>query len=250
MLDALKSKIKDWREEDRYAYVTEPIHRARSAYRQVMRSLFFPRLIDEMKRLGPIDDPEVLWEKVSGGFYGIVSPIQNHEEILALLRLLKAVRPSRVMEIGTANGGTLLMFSRVMAPDGRLISIDLPGGPGGGGYPEWKVPLYRAFAMPGQDLELIRGDTHDPDALRRTEAWLAGDRLDFLFIDGDHSYEGVKQDFETFGPLVRPGGIIAFHDIEFCEGVRQFWQELRPTRPTEEFLGSRGQVYGIGIVRA
>jgi len=38
-------------------------------------------------------------------------------------------------------------------------------------------------------------------------------RGDFLFIDGDHTYEGVEGDFEMYSPLVRRGGIIAFHDI-------------------------------------
>jgi predicted O-methyltransferase YrrM len=38
-------------------------------------------------------------------------------------------------------------------------------------------------------------------------------RLDFLFIDGDHTYEGVKQDFEMYTPLVRKGGLVAMHDI-------------------------------------
>ncbi|MEO0196406.1 MAG: class I SAM-dependent methyltransferase [candidate division WOR-3 bacterium] len=42
---------------------------------------------------------------------------------------------------------------------------------------------------------------------------LGNSKLDFLFIEGNHSYEGVKMDFEMYFPLVRKGGIIAFHDI-------------------------------------
>lgn len=37
-------------------------------------------------------------------------------------------------------------------------------------------------------------------------------RVDLLFIDGDHSYEGCKSDIDHYGPLVRPGGIISGHD--------------------------------------
>ena len=44
-------------------------------------------------------------------------------------------------------------------------------------------------------------------------AYFRGEKLDFLFIDGDHSYDGVKADFEMYAPMVRPGGLIAFHDI-------------------------------------
>ncbi|MCS7366302.1 MAG: class I SAM-dependent methyltransferase [archaeon YNP-WB-062] len=56
--------------------------------------------------------------------------------------------------------------------------------------------------------------------------------MDFLFIDGDHTYEGVKKDFEMYSPLVRGGGIIAFHDIvqhppeTGCE-VSGFWNEIK-----------------------
>ena len=40
-----------------------------------------------------------------------------------------------------------------------------------------------------------------------------GKPLDFLFIDGDHAFKGVKSDFQLYSELVRPGGLIAFHDI-------------------------------------
>ncbi|MFN6069283.1 MAG: class I SAM-dependent methyltransferase, partial [Pseudanabaena sp.] len=62
---------------------------------------------------------------------------------------------------------------------------------------------------------------------------LNGDKIDFLFIDGDHTYEGVRQDYEMYSPLVQKGGYIAFHDINDTERHRQrnvhvaeFWNEL------------------------
>ena len=59
----------------------------------------------------------------------------------------------------------------------------------------------------------MRRDSHDPKTVRRLERLLAGRSIDFLLIDGDHSYEGVKRDWELYEPLVTPGGLIAFHDI-------------------------------------
>ena len=51
----------------------------------------------------------------------------------------------------------------------------------------------------------------------RRGAWwknfLTASRSDFLFIDGDHTVEGVTKDFLLYRPLVRKGGVIAFHDI-------------------------------------
>ena len=37
--------------------------------------------------------------------------------------------------------------------------------------------------------------------------------MNYLFLDGDHSHAGVRCDFEIYGPMVRKGGIIVFHDI-------------------------------------
>jgi hypothetical protein len=47
-----------------------------------------------------------------------------------------------------------------------------------------------------------------------------------LFIDGDHSYEASKQDFEMWSPFVVPHGIICFHDVPTWPGVTRFYEEL------------------------
>jgi cephalosporin hydroxylase len=202
-----------------------------------------------MERTGPIDDPKAILRQCSRGFWGAITPNQSASEFLALLERVRAARPSCILEIGTANGGTLFAFTRVATAEAHLISLDLPGGAGGGGYPEWKIPLYERFALPGQRLDLVRDDSHDPAVRRQIVEILGGRAIDFLFIDGDHSYEGVRQDFETFAPLVRPGGLIAFHDTVFCEGVQRFWGELAGTgRTRDEFRADSGRVYGIGLM--
>ncbi len=45
-------------------------------------------------------------------------------------------------------------------------------------------------------------------------------RVDLLFIDGDHSYEGVRTDWRTYAPLLAPGATIVFHDYGWADGVR------------------------------
>ena len=82
-------------------------------------------------------------------------------------------------------------------------------------------------------------------------------RLDYLFIDGDHSYEGVKSDFETYRKYVRKGGLIAFHDILGAHpkrvelGVKMFWEELKPRFPRRaEYVSDYKRGYaGIGVLR-
>jgi len=69
-----------------------------------------------------------------------IKPAQVEEEIIHLLTLLRNLHPEAVLEIGTAGGGTLYLFSKVASSHALILSVDLPGGPFGGGYPDWKNP--------------------------------------------------------------------------------------------------------------
>jgi len=142
-----------------------------------------------------------------------IRPAQVYEEVLELAEIVADLRPRRVLEIGTARGGILFIWCRLASDDSTIVSVDLPGGPFGGGYPMWRTVLYKYFKKPRQKLHLIRGDSHDPRTLEKVKKILGGGELDFLFIDGDHTYEGVRRDFEMYSPLVRRGGVVAFHDI-------------------------------------
>lgn len=52
-------------------------------------------------------------------------------------------------------------------------------------------------------------------------------KIDFIFIDADHSYEAIKADFENWSPLLALPAIVVFHDIDVsCFGVKQFYGEL------------------------
>jgi len=164
------------------------------------------------------------------------------------------LRPKVILEIGTARGGTLFLFTRIADPEAVIISIDLPGGPFGGGYPSWRIPLYKSFSKGEQKIYLIRKDSHDPQTLRKIKRILGGKKIDLLFIDGDHTYKGVKMDFETYSPLVRKGGIIAFHDIcphppeTRCE-VSRFWDEIKHKYSHIEIVEDWSQGWaGIGVL--
>jgi predicted O-methyltransferase YrrM len=180
---------------------------------------------------------------------------QKEKEILALLRRLAPLRPRRVLEIGTAAGGTLLLLTRVAADDAVLVSIDQPEGHFGGGYNPVRSFLYRSFSRRRQRIVLIRADSHQASTRRRLAAALGGEPLDFLFIDGDHSAAGVLQDFEEYAPFVRPGGLIALHDIKpdprgWSGEVHRVWPELAARFGGEELVDESGDPgYGIGLLR-
>jgi predicted O-methyltransferase YrrM len=186
-----------------------------------------------------------------GGIH--IAPLQRRSEIRMLLERLAELQPRALVEIGTARGGTLFLLTRVAADDATIVSIDLPGGEFGGGYARRRGLLYRQFARRHQRIRLILGDSGAPSTIARVKE-TTGSSVDFVFIDGDHRYDGVRRDFESYAPLVRPGGLIAIHDIvpgpvEAVGDVPRFWREMR--RPHSDEIVERWDQggYGIGLLR-
>ncbi|NQV88102.1 MAG: class I SAM-dependent methyltransferase [Parcubacteria group bacterium] len=181
---------------------------------------------------------------------------QKKQEISAFLDMIQKEQPQRIMEIGTARGGTLLMLARIAAEDAKIISIDIARSLFGiEGCPAWRASLFTYFAWSGQSISILRKDSHQEETLRDVEKLMDGDKLDVLFIDGDHSYEGIKKDFDMYTSLVKSGGIVAFHDIvpgleANVGGVPNFWQEIKEGYFYREFVKNWDQGgYGIGVIR-
>ncbi len=66
--------------------------------------------------------------------------------------------------------------------------------------------------------------------------------IDFLFVDGSHEYDDVVRDFELFWPWLKPGGLIAFRDVQpQCEGPWKAWQDVIRYR-----LDSPAHFFSIG----
>jgi predicted O-methyltransferase YrrM len=102
--------------------------------------------------------------------------------------------------------------------------------------------------------EILYGDSHDPATRTALLGMLKDAPIDILFIDGDHTFQGVKADFEMFADLVRPGGIIGFHDI--CDHpdhpsvkVKAFWDSVEWGGLREEIISTEPWWGGIGVLR-
>lgn len=186
--------------------------------------------------------------------FRLIKPMQIKEEITEFLKIFKEKRPQYILEIGTAKGGTLFLFSKCAPDNAVIISVDLSGNLLEGGYSKLRIPLYKSFAKKNQRLYLLRKNSHDYTTFVIISKILHKNKLDVLYIDGDHSYNGVKKDFEMYGKLVKKGGIIVFHDIvpeslkTGCE-VSRFWQEVKINHKTLEIVKNWKQNYcGIGII--
>ena len=141
----------------------------------------------------------------------VLMTIRQAAYLFGLVRKMKA---RKVIEIGRYKGGTTLVIAAAMNGEGELWSIDV-------GEKEARLHahgLSRPFDDQVSDLckrfnlgvNLIVGDS-------RTVEIETGE-VDLVVIDGDHSYDGVKNDFKRFGTRVRVGGAVLFDDA-FVEGI-------------------------------
>ena len=146
-------------------------------------------------------DIEAAYDFIASFEYGNVrlAPVQVREEMLTFLKRLAESPPRSIVELGTARGGDPLLVHPVAAHDATIVTVDLGHGPFGGGYRRAHAPLLKGFARDRQSIHLVRGDTHARETLDRVQS-IVGRRVDLLFIDGDHTYEGVRHDFENVRP--------------------------------------------------
>jgi cephalosporin hydroxylase len=156
---------------------------------------------------------------------------QREDEVLWFYRMAEKISPKVIVEIGIKEGGNLKVLSTLSDSTGITIGIDkrkdLP----------WKMDDAEC------EVHRIVGRSETKEVKEKLVSLLKGREIDLLFIDGDHSYEGMLQDFYSYGPLVRTGGIIAVHDIYYLEPVARAWKEI----PGEDWYQSARNRSSIGI---
>jgi predicted O-methyltransferase YrrM len=134
------------------------------------------------------------------------------------------IKARRILEVGAFKGQTTAVLSRVAAQNGgSVIAIDpMRWASKPAHFFEWIDGLLHPFSYEstfwknvrktGHDnVTLIRALSTDAELIARPDPRLA--EFDLVFIDGEHTYEGVLADIKNWGSRVRPGGLILMHDI-------------------------------------
>lgn len=226
----------------------------------------FENTRDKVMRIGPIDDycygyslkkleeskrgeddcvnvMDTLWIFKDLGQYKSIKPHQNKQELMDATNHINDMDKdiNTILELGSANGGSFYTWIRCLEPS-LAISADLT-------LSEHQQRFFQYFRN-GTEIQTISGDTQSDKIFNKiTETIETG--VDLVFIDADHSYGGVKSDWMQYKEIVKPGGIIAFHDIN--EGndnwveMPELWNELSESYETSEFV-SEEQGGGIGFV--
>jgi GT2 family glycosyltransferase len=162
--------------------------------------------------------------------------------------LVRNVKPKVIVELGTHKGTSFYVFCQAVKDsfyDADLHAIDTWQGDEHAGYygenvfkevNEIKNKYYNSMK-----INLLRKRFDD------AVSEFGEQSIDLLHIDGLHTYDAVKHDFDTWLPKVKEDGIILMHDIFINRddfGVFKFWEELKRDYHTIEFY----QSYGLGVL--
>ena len=184
--------------------------------------------------------------------------VQNEYEIEKAAEFVQNLDIKSFIEIGTDRGGTFLVWGKLCDPSGMKISVDWVAGP----WSSTNSKMHENFNVEkrnsamrstGDNVFIFNGDSHSEEMYNKVKNTLNGKKVDFMFIDGDHSYLGVKLDYYMYKQFVKPGGWIAFHDIKSTEThhinecwVDRFWEELDSDKV---WFCSNNDWGGIGFVK-
>jgi len=208
------------------------------------------KLKDRQAKLEQCQSLEDFYDFTEIEFY----PYQDRDEMLRFLEFAKDERPVNLCEIGTADGGTNFLLTHALLTPKSMLCVDL--------YVSQKAKL-SYFAQGKVDISFIDGPSCESSSVSKAEKIIGNQKLDLLFIDGDHTYEGVSRDFFHYKRFVRDGGLIVFHDIvpdyltrygkptmRWVGDVPQFWQKIKNYYPHWEFIQNPDQDgLGIGVIR-
>lgn len=199
---------------------------------------------DPVFDLESIGDDVFVREFLQATYWPIVdlTPTAWAGHIPFMYAMVAAFRPRRFVELGSHHGASFFAFchaARRTLLETSAVAIDCWEGDVQTGY--YGTTVFDGFRA---IFEKYRSFARYERMFFDEAATLFEDgSIDLLHIDGLHTYEAVRHDYETWLPKMSDRGLIIFHDINVFErdfGVWQFWEQVRERHPTMEFRHSHG----------
>lgn len=177
----------------------------------------------------------------------VVFPVSWVGHIPLAAWLIAKLKPNVFVELGTHTGNSYLSCCQTVEQQGlttRCYAVDTWQGDEHAGHYENSVfdelSAYHNERYSGFS-QLLRMTFDD------AQAYFSAASVDLLHIDGLHTYEAVKHDFDTWFPKLSPQAVVLFHDTNVRErgfGVWQLWDELSAKYPHMHFPHS----HGLGVL--
>lgn len=159
------------------------------------------------------------------------------EEMCAISQIVEALRPKRLFEFGTFDGRTTYHLA-ANAPDGAITySLDIQTGEfnfsnDGVYFGKVRVGEHARDSALNSKISLLVGDSKNYDFSQ-----FVGN-IDVVFVDADHSYGGVKNDSEVAFKMLRPGGILIWHDYLLVGEVTRAIVDICKTKTLQNLKGT------------
>ena len=164
------------------------------------------------------------------------------------------IKPALVVELGTHYGSSFFAFLQAVedgfSPDTQLYGVDAWSPVPGNDWTtkEYEIDIYKIFlnTLAAYDVKAYPIKKSFDQALIDFES----KSIDLLHIDGTHTYEAVRHDYESWLPKLKDNAVVFFHDISKTsylhkDSAPKFWEELKSqTQYTLEF----DHCYGLGIL--
>lgn len=180
---------------------------------------------------------------------GYIAPSSWWQHVPVAHWLVEAIQPKTIVELGTHFGVSFFAFceaAKALSPNSTVYAVDTwEGDAHAGSYGEdvYKQ-VYSHWFTHYRGIGTLVRSTFD-----QAGDYFPAASIDLLHIDGLHTYEAVKHDFESWLPRLKKGSIVLFHDINVRErefGAWQLWDELSRNSDFRGYTINNG--YGLGVL--
>jgi predicted O-methyltransferase YrrM len=179
---------------------------------KILEELFLrrPRILNQLHRFGLVN----------------ATSQTNELELAALAQ--SAFGCKMALEIGTYQGVSAARIASALVPGGILYCVDPWLESNGRVNPCWSICLrhLRRTGIIG-NVKIIRGFSSQVESM-------IPEQVDFAFIDGDHSWDGIRIDWSIVSPRLAKGAIVCLHDTVIPKS--EPWRNLDSVRFYQEVI--------------
>lgn len=180
---------------------------------------------------------------------GYVAPSSWWQHVPVAHWLVEALQPKTIVELGTHFGVSFFAFceaAKVLSPESSVYAVDTwEGDAHAGNYGENVYSkVYSHWFNHHRRIGTLIRSTFD-----EANSYFPAESVDLLHIDGLHTYDAVKHDFESWLPKMKKGSVVLFHDINVRErefGAWLLWDELSKNNDFHGYTINNG--YGLGVL--